>query len=124
VHGDGKQTRSFTFISDTVAGIYAAISKDAANGEIINIGSQEEVTILELAETVARLCGAESGARITLVPYESFSGKPYQDVMRRIPDTTLCERLLGVKAHVRLEEGLKQTIAWQREARVRRAAAK
>lgn len=120
IHGDGKQTRSFTFVTDTVAGIYAAITKDSANGEIINIGSREEVTILHLAETVQRLCGISGQGLIKFVPYESFSGKPYQDVMRRIPDTTLCEKLLGVSARVRLEDGLVKTIAWQREARIRR----
>jgi UDP-glucose 4-epimerase len=117
VHGDGLQTRSFTFVSDTVAGIHAAVVKDQANGEIINIGSTHEVPIVQLARTIWRLVNGTDEAPIKFVPYESFTGKQYQDVLRRVPDVTLCERLLGVRAQVGLEEGLMRTIAWQRQAR-------
>ncbi len=114
IHGDGLQTRSFTFVSDTVEGIYAAIMNPAANGEILNIGSTHEVTILDLARLIHRLSGAAGEAKIKFVPYESFTGKPYEDVRRRVPDVTRCERILGVKARVGLEEGLLRTIEWQR----------
>jgi UDP-glucose 4-epimerase len=114
VHGDGRQTRSFTYVDDTVAGIYAAIVKPEANGEIFNIGSTHEVSILDLARTVARLCGHTGEPAIEYVPYESFTGKRYEDVRRRVPDVSRCERILGVKATVSLEEGLARTIAWQR----------
>lgn len=114
VHGDGMQTRSFTFCSDTVAGIYAATTKDEANGEILNIGNDEEVTILDLAKTIKRLSETPGPLNIEMVPYESFTGKKYEDVMRRVPDTSLCARLLGVRAEVSLEEGLRKTIEWQR----------
>jgi UDP-glucose 4-epimerase len=114
IHGDGQQTRSFTYVSDTVNGIYEAIVREAANGEIINIGSNEEVTILELARTVKRVSGTPGEVKVEFVPYESFSGRKYEDVMRRVPDTTLCRKLLGVQAEVSLEDGLRETIAWQR----------
>jgi UDP-glucose 4-epimerase len=114
IHGDGSQTRSFTFVSDTVEGIYQAMIRPEANGEIINIGSKEEVTILDLARRIKRLSGTPGELQVQFVPYESFTGKKYQDVMRRVPDTRLCERLLGVRASVPLDEGLKTTIAWQR----------
>ena len=117
VHGDGMQTRSFTYVDDTVAGIYEATMRPEANGEIINIGSDEEVTILELAKAVKRVSGIPGPDKIKMVPYESFSGKKYEDVMRRVPDTSLCEKLLGVKAKVKLEEGLKKTIEWQRNVK-------
>lgn len=55
IHGDGLQTRSFTYVSDTVAGIYAATIKPEANGEIFNIGSDREITILDLAKTIKQL---------------------------------------------------------------------
>jgi UDP-glucose 4-epimerase len=116
IHGDGQQTRSFTYVSDTVDGIYAAIVRPQANGEIINIGSTHEVSILELARTIKRLSNTPGELKIEFVPYESFTGKKYQDVMRRVPDTTLCERILGVKAKVGLDEGLARTIEWQRSA--------
>ena len=114
IHGDGLQTRSFTYVSDTVDGIYAATMKPAANGEILNIGSTHEVTILDLARVIYRLTGGTGEAKIKLVPYESFTGKPYEDVRRRVPDVTRCEKILGVKAKVGLEEGLIRTIEWQR----------
>lgn len=116
IHGDGSQTRSFTYVSDTVEGIYQAAVRDSANGEIINIGSNREITILELAHLVKKLSGTPGELEIKFVPYSSFTGKPYEDVMRRVPDVQLCEKLLGVRASVSLEEGLTRTIVWQREA--------
>jgi UDP-glucose 4-epimerase len=116
VHGDGKQTRSFTYVRDTVDGIQAAIFNERANGEVINIGSTHEISILELARTIYRLCGPTGEARIEFVPYESFSKKRYEDVRRRVPDIDKCARILGVSAQVGLEEGLRETIQWQRAA--------
>jgi UDP-glucose 4-epimerase len=114
IHGDGLQTRSFTYVSDTVEGIYAAIVKPEANGEIFNIGSTHEITILELAQTIKRLSDTPGELKLKFVPYNSFVGGNYEDVRRRVPDVTRCERVLGVKARVGLEEGLKRTIEWQR----------
>jgi len=121
IHGDGSQTRSFTYASDTVDGIYASIVRPEANGEIINIGSTHEISILELAKLIKRLSNTGGEAKIEFVPYESFTGKKYQDVMRRVPDTSHCERILGVKARVGLEEGLQRTIDWQRRVTQRSA---
>jgi UDP-glucose 4-epimerase len=114
IHGDGSQTRSFTFVDDTVAGIYQAIVRDEANGEIINIGSTNEICILDLAKKIKDLSGTPGELKIEFIPYESFTGKKYQDVMRRVPDPALCKRLLGVEALTPLDEGLERTIAWQR----------
>ncbi len=114
IHGDGMQTRSFTYVSDTVDGIYAATIKTEANGELFNIGSTHEITILELAKIIHRLSGASGEANIRFVPYESFTGKAYEDVRRRVPDVSRCSQILGVTAQIGLEEGLKKTIEWQR----------
>ncbi|MBD2772972.1 GDP-mannose 4,6-dehydratase [Iningainema tapete] len=114
IHGDGLQTRSFTYVSDTVAGIYAATVKKEANGEIFNIGSNHEITILDLAKTIKRLSNTPGELKVKFVPYESFTGGKYEDVRRRVPDSSRCEQILGVKAEVGLEEGLSRTIAWQR----------
>ncbi|MCI0590049.1 MAG: GDP-mannose 4,6-dehydratase [Gammaproteobacteria bacterium] len=114
IHGDGLQTRSFTYVTDTVGGIYAATLRPEANGEIFNIGSTHEISILELAKLIKRLSNTPGEPKIRLVPYESLSGKPYEDVRRRVPDVALCERVLGVRAQVGIEEGLTRTIEWQR----------
>jgi UDP-glucose 4-epimerase len=114
IHGDGLQTRSFTYVSDTVEATYTAMLKSEANGEIFNVGSVHEITILELAALIKRLCGTPGEIRLRFIPYESFTGAAYQDVRRRVPDVSRCERILGVKAVVGLEEGLLRTIEWQR----------
>ena len=122
IHGDGSQTRSFTFVTDTVEGIYQATVRPEANGEIINIGSTQEITILELAKRVKRASGTPGELKVEFVPYASFTGRKYEDVMRRVPDVALCERLLGVRAKVDIDDGLARTIDWQRGAIARRAA--
>ena len=116
IHGDGQQTRSFTYVSDTVDGMYEAIVRDEANGEVLNIGSTEEVSILELARRTKIAVGTPGDLNYELVPYESFSKNKYEDVMRRVPDITLSKRLLGVSAKVGLDEGLQRTIVWQKSA--------
>lgn len=114
IHGDGMQTRSFTYVSDTVEGTYQAIVKEEANGEIFNIGSTHEMTIVDLAKTIKKVSDTPGELKLEFIPYESFSNKKYEDVMRRVPDTTFCEKVLGVKAQVGIEEGLAKTIEWQR----------
>ena len=116
IHGDGLQTRSFTYMTDTVEGLYAAIVKPEANGELLNIGSTHEISILDLATLIQRLAKPSGSAKIRFVPYESFSDSRYEDVRRRVPDVTLADRILGVRATVTLEDGLTRTIEWQRTA--------
>ena len=122
IHGDGSQTRSFTYVTDTVEGIYQATVRPEANGEIINIGNTQEITILELAQRVKKASGTPGDLKVEFVPYASFTGRKYEDVMRRVPDVSLCERLLGVRARVDIDEGLARTIDWQRATVARRAA--
>lgn len=114
IHGDGQQTRSFTYISDTVRGIMSALERPEAIGEVINLGSTEEVTILELAHRIKRLSGTPGELKLRMVPYEQLGGG-YQDVLRRVPDGTKAARILGFSAAVALDDGLRTTIAWQRE---------
>ncbi|HEY3062679.1 MAG TPA: NAD-dependent epimerase/dehydratase family protein [Chloroflexota bacterium] len=114
IHGDGLQTRSFTYISDTTRGIIAALDAPQAIGEVINLGSTEEVTILELAHRIKRLSNTPGELKLKIVPYEQLGGG-YQDVLRRVPEGTKARQLLGFSAHVALDEGLLKTIEWQRE---------
>jgi UDP-glucose 4-epimerase len=116
IHGDGLQTRTFTYIADTVDGTYRAMMSPDADGEILNIGGTGEVTILDLAKRIKKLSGTPGELELEFVPYESFTGKPYQDVMRRVPDVKLAEHLLGFRAETPLDAGLLATIEWQREA--------
>lgn len=112
IHGDGLQTRSFTYVSDHVAGITAAVEKPEANNLVFNIGNTYEITIVDLARLIWHLVrGPESEPKIDMIPYETF-GK-YEDVMRRVPDITRAQTLLGFQPQVDLETGLRQTIRWQ-----------
>lgn len=115
VHGDGQQTRSFTFISDHVNGIVRTVEMDTANNMVLNLGNTREISIYGLAEMIWKMVRGDEPARIKLVPYQTF-GK-YEDVMRRIPDITRARTLLGFEPEVDLEAGLRKTILWQVERR-------
>ncbi len=116
IHGDGQQTRSFTYVRDTVAGFVAAVEKpEAATGQLFNIGDDREISILDLAHLIHRLMNSHSTgeAKIQLIPYQAIAERPYEDVRRRVPDNRKARQLLGFTPQTSLEEGLKQTIAWQ-----------
>jgi UDP-glucose 4-epimerase len=117
IHGDGRQVRTFTFITDTVDGFVRALDTPAAVGEIINVGGDEPTTIFRLANEVQAALGIAGPLRATMVPYEQIGGR-YQDVRCRIPDTRKASELLDFRATVSLNEGLAITAAWHRARRV------
>ena len=120
IHGDGTQTRTFTYVDDSVEGMYASIINPKANGEIFNIGANREITILKLAQMLKQIA-EKPDAAIKLIPYDQISkGRKYQDVMKRVPDTTKAERLLGVVAKTELENGLRITYEWQKKAALKK----
>ena len=103
--GDGQQTRSLCFVSDTVDGLIKLMFSDRAKGEVVNIGSPDEKPINEYAEIVKRLTG--SGSEI--VKSEAL---PEDDPLRRRPDIAKAKELLGWEPTVPLEEGLRRTIEY------------
>jgi UDP-glucose 4-epimerase len=119
IHGDGKQTRSFTYVSDTIDGFVAAIEKEEANGQIFNIGSNYEITIVDLAILLGKLCNelfnTSKELKLSFIPYSSISNKKYEDVRRRVPDNTKAKQILGFEPKVGLEEGLRISIKWQKQ---------
>jgi UDP-glucuronate decarboxylase len=104
VYGDGKQTRSFCYVTDTVTGLMLLTTNEKAKGEVANIGNTQEVTILELATRIKEITKCKSPV--------TFHPLPKDDPKRRCPDTTKLEAFLGWKPQVELEEGLKRTITW------------
>jgi UDP-glucose 4-epimerase len=116
IHGDGLQTRTFTYVDDTVEGIFRSIVTPAARGEILNIGADSPTTIRELAELVQKTLGMPSPLRARYVPYHELPGK-YQDVRHRVPDTTKARAVLGFAAAVSLEDGLARAAEWHRARR-------
>jgi UDP-glucose 4-epimerase len=113
VHGDGLQTRCFTFVSDSVDGTLRAAERDEAIGRVFNIGNVEEITILDLARRIRDLLGSSSP--IEFVPYDSYYPRGFQDTPRRVPEIALARSLLGFEPKVRLEDGLARTVSWCRE---------
>lgn len=112
VHGDGKQTRCFTYVDDTVLGTFLAATKDEALGEVFNIGSSVDTSIVELATLIQRLTGSTSS--LDFIPYAKAYGSNFED-MTRVLNVSKAEKLLGFKALVSLKEGLTRTIAWFRQ---------
>lgn len=111
VIGDGKQTRAFTYVDDSVAALAAAGLQEKAVGGIFNIGNDKETTILELAEAMIRVY-PQTGSKIKFVRQQEIYGESYEDIPRRYPDITRMRTILGVDPKTPLEEGLKKTIDW------------
>jgi UDP-glucose 4-epimerase len=111
VHGDGKQTRSFTYIDDTVDGLLRIIETKEADGHVLNIGNTREITIYDLAVLIWELVRTDE-PKIRFISYQTF-GK-YDDVRRRIPDLSKARQILGYVPKVDLEVGLRKTIEWQK----------
>jgi len=112
VHGDGTQRRCFGHIGDVVTALADLMETDAHFGEVFNIGSTEEVSIMQLAERVIAATG--SGSQIVTVPYEEAYEAGFEDMMRRIPDTSKIHRALGWSPTRSLEETLSDVIAFER----------
>lgn len=106
IYGDGRQTRSFCYVDDLIRGMIAMMDQDHAIGPI-NVGNPNEVTMLELAETIIRLAGSKS--RLVFEPL------PEDDPKQRQPDISLAKDALGWQPTVSLEDGLRETIAYFRK---------
>jgi|YelNatPaOPRAMG01_1025707.scaffolds.fasta_scaffold112252_2 UDP-glucuronate decarboxylase len=106
VYGDGKQTRSFCYITDTVTGLMLLASMREARGEVVNVGNTNEITILELAQKIKE--ATKTNSTIEFYPL------PKDDPKRRRPDTRKLEALTSWMPNVGLEQGLKRTVEWFR----------
>jgi len=113
VHGDGTQTRCFTYIDDTVEGTLRAGLDEKAEGIIFNIGNDHETSINDLASLVIEMTGSRSTVRH--VSYEERYGKGFEDTKRRVPDVRRAATVLGFRATVELRDGLARTMQWWRQ---------
>ncbi len=112
VFDDGRQTRCFTYVSDTVRGTLAAAFTPEAEGLVMNLGATRETSIAQLAELIRTKAG--SASHIAFAPYESYYGAGYEDIRRRVPDITRARQTLGWQPEVDLEDGLDRVIDWWR----------
>ncbi len=110
VYGNGKQTRCFGYVGDVVGALIKLMDRSDSVGQVYNIGSSEEISILQLAEKVKELTNSES--EIVLVPYDEAYEEGFEDMPRRVPDTTKINQLVGFRAEMTLEGILKSVISF------------
>jgi UDP-glucose 4-epimerase len=121
VFGDGTQSRCFTHVSDVVGALMKLIEHPQAVGEVYNIGGDHEVTILQLAEKVKAL--TESGSKIAFVPYDEAYEEGFEDMLRRVPDISKIQNLIGYRPNFSLDEVLMSVIDYQRQKTANRYGA-
>ena len=112
VFGDGKQSRSFTHVTDVVGALLKLVDEPRAVGQVINIGNTQEITIEELARRVRELSGSSSP--IKYIPYDQAYESGFEDMPRRVPDLSKIERLVGYKPEHSLDDILNQVIEYFR----------
>jgi UDP-glucose 4-epimerase len=120
VYGTGTQTRCFTHVLDTVRALVLLLDADGAIGNTYNVGSQRPVSVIELAGKVIQRAGPRS--KIRLVPYEEAYGPGFEELGRRVPDTSALENLTGWRPVRSIDETIDDVIAYEKhEARGTRA---
>jgi len=112
IYGTGEQSRCFCNVADVTDALIKLIVCDEADGQVINIGTTELTTIRQLAERVIELAGSKSTTRS--LSYEEAYGRPFDDMLTRMPDLSKVERLIGYKLMYRLDETLRQIIDHER----------
>ena len=112
VHGDGSQTRCFTYVDDTVEGTLRAALDLRGEGKIFNVGNDHETSIIDLATTIIAMTGSSSA--VQHISYEQRFGKGFEDTKRRIPDVQRARTVLDFNAGISLQDGLQRTLAWWR----------
>ena len=113
VYGDGQQSRCFTWVGDAVRAIIDLSLHPQAVGQVFNIGSEQEVTIMDLAKMVRDV--ARSSSEITLVPYDQAYEEGFEDMGRRVPDLSKIRNLIGYKPTVDLPNIVAQVVEYYRQ---------
>lgn len=111
VYGDGLQSRCFGYVGDVVGALVNLLDHDGAVGEVFNIGSNQEITILELAQRVKEL--TRSASEIVFVPYDEAYEEGFEDMPRRIPDISKVNQLVGFEPRMSLDGILQSVIEYQ-----------
>jgi nucleoside-diphosphate-sugar epimerase len=116
VHGDGNQTRSFTWVGDVVSALIGLADEPASAGEVFNIGNGAEISILDLARKVRSMVG--SASPIQLVPYSQVFDSSFEDMPRRVPDISKIRQAIGYRPTVQLDEIIERVIDFWTETEV------
>jgi len=113
VYGDGRQRRCFCHVTDTVGAVLALLDNPGADGEVFNVGSQEEVTIDELAAMLIDMTASSS--TIVHIPYDEAYERGFEDMPRRLPDISKVTRLTGWRPSRSLDQTLADVIEHERQ---------
>lgn len=108
IYGSGKQIRCFGYVEDIVNGLIKIIDNDAVFGEIFNLGSNEEISIKDLASKVKEMIGSRSELRF--IPYDEAYGEGFEDMERRVPDISKAKKILGWEPKYRLDDIIKKCL--------------
>jgi UDP-glucose 4-epimerase len=114
VYGEGRQSRCFLHVHDAVQALIRLNESQAATGNVYNVGSGEEIAIIDLARRVLDRTGSDAGLR--LIPYEEAYGEGFEELASRRPDCSKLERLLGWRPRQTLDDMIDDVIAHEREA--------
>ncbi len=113
LYDDGRMTRCFTYVDDIVDGLVIVGDHEKAIGEAFNLGNSVEVSVREVIETVLRETGSEIGYQV--FDTQEVYGKKYEDIIRRVPDVQKAYQVLGWKATIQIEEGIRRIIDWAKK---------
>ena len=110
IHGDGSQTRSFTWVGDVIWAMTALINEPRAAGQVFNIGNGEEISIRDLALRVCEMTNSRSA--LSFIPYEQAFDRSFEDMPRRVPDISKLRRLVGYEPRVHLNAIIQSVIRY------------
>jgi UDP-glucose 4-epimerase len=108
VYGDGKQTRTFTYVKDVVDALMGLMASLKATGEVFNVGGTKEISIEDVANRIIAMTGSDS--KIEYIPYEVAFGKDFEDMQRRVPDIQKIKDCIGFEPKTNLDGILKSVI--------------
>jgi UDP-glucose 4-epimerase len=108
VYGDGKQSRCFGYVGDVVGALVKLMDNDDAVGQVFNIGSNVEISILELAERVKQITHSDS--EIVFVPYDEAYEEGFEDMPRRVPDISKISGFVGFRPEMSLDGILESVV--------------
>jgi UDP-glucose 4-epimerase len=113
VYDDGRQVRCFAHVRDVVRGVLDLMASPAAVGRVFNLGSDQPITIRDLAERVAALVGPDLA--IEHIPYEQAYAPAFEDIRCRVPDLTRIREAIGYRPRYTLDDVLREVIAWKQQ---------
>lgn len=115
IYGTGTQSRCFSNVSDVVGALVKLVQTPAAVGEVINVGTTESITMNDLAARIIEMTGSKSTIR--RLTYEEAYGRPFDDMLVRVPDLSKIKRLIGYEPQCSLDTTLKQVIEFEKSRR-------